>query len=174
MAYRRVQTAEIQSLNPTRFPPLDLIRPDLILRETDAGVLQVQDALRKKWLVLSPEEWVRQHVVHWLLHHTGFPASLLSLERGIPGANSGRTDVLGFDRQGRPLLLTECKSAQVEISSATVIQAMAYNEILRARFIWLSNGLQHNVLELNPDFSMKKEHLFLPVFGEMDEIVRCS
>ena len=174
MAYRRVQAAEIQALNPKRFPPLDLIRPDLMLRETEAGLLQVQDVLRRKWLVLSPEEWVRQHVVHWLQHQTGFPASLLSLERGLPGLRSGRTDVLGFDRQGRPLLLAECKAAQVEISSATVIQAMAYNEIIRARFIWLSNGLQHKVLELNPDFSLKNEPAILPEFSRMVEIAGLS
>jgi hypothetical protein len=170
MADRPVQAAEIQALNPERFPSLDLIRPDLKIRETGDGILHVQDALRRKWLVLSPEEWVRQHVVHWLLHQTRFPSSLLSLERGIPGGNSGRTDVLGFDRQGRSLLLVECKAAQVKIDSSTVIQALAYNASICARFIWLSNGLQHKVLELNPDFSLKNEPAILPEFSRMVEI----
>jgi hypothetical protein len=170
MAYRPVQTAEIQALKPENFPILDLIQPEMLLRETDEGALQVRDHLRRKWLVLSPEEWVRQHVVFWLLQQSGFPASLLSLEKGLPGSNTGRTDVLGFNRLGRPLLLVECKAAQVGISSATVIQAMAYNEVVGARFVWLSNGRQHKVLELNPDFSLKKEHAILPDFSRMESM----
>ena len=167
MAQGAVQKIEISELNPDRFPVLDLIRPSLVLRKTEDSLIQVQDPLRKKWLVLSPEEWVRQHVVHWLLYHTGYPSTLLSLERGVKGRQAGRSDVLGFDRNASPLLLVECKSAEVEISSETALQAMNYNSILRARFIWLSNGRNHKVLELDASGILKQEHNILPLFEEM-------
>ena len=167
MAQGAIQKIEIPELNPERCPVLDLIRPRLVLRKNEESVIQVQDPLRKKWLVLSPEEWVRQHVVHWLLYHTGYPSALLSLERGVKGRLSGRTDVLGFDRNASPLLLVECKSAEVEISSETALQAMNYNSTLKARFIWLSNGRNHKVLELDPSGILKQEHRILPLFEEM-------
>lgn len=170
MANRPVQAAEVQALNPEHFPVLDLIQPEMQLRPDEKGGFVVLDLIRRKWLQLTPEEWVRQHVVHWLQQQSGFPASLLSLERGLPGKQKGRTDVLGFDRQGRPLLLVECKSAKVEIAESTVIQALAYNASLKARFIWLSNGLKHKILELHPDYSLKSEPAMLPRFEEMERM----
>lgn len=172
MAYRPIHAAEVPVLNPDRFPSLDLILPSLILRENNSGERQVKDLLRKKWLFLSPEEWVRQHVIHWLLHQTVYPASLLSLEKGLPGNNSGRTDVLGFNRAGKPMLLVECKAALVKIDNVTVLQALRYNASLGAVFIWLTNGRQHKVLELHPDCSLKTEHAILPAFHLMEETLR--
>ena len=149
MANRTVQKIEIEELSPARFPKLDLISPPLDLKKTDNETIMVRDQLRKKWLVLSPEEWVRQHVIHWLIVQSGFPASLLNSERGLSG-RSNRTDVTGYDRNGNPLLLVECKAPEVELSEAVLFQAIRYNQVLMARFIWLSKGKKHRVIEMAP------------------------
>ncbi len=155
-----------ETLDARRFPALDLLRPPLQLRSNDVGLVEVFDLLRKKWIVLKPEEWVRQHIVYWLLQQSGYPAGLLSLERGLE--NSGmRTDVLGYNREGKPLLLVECKEPDVDISAETLTQAIKYNQLLKARFIWLSNGLRHQVLELDEKKQQYKKHAMLPHFNQM-------
>ena len=163
----QVQVIKTAELNPAEFPLLDLIRPEMHLQRSGESKIEVWDQLRKKWLVLSPEEWVRQHVLHWLLHQTGYPAGLLSSERGVSGLQAGRTDVLGFDRKAAPLLLVECKAATIGIGPAVVLQAMKYNSMLKARFIWLSNGKSHKVIELDRDMKLKQELPMLPSFEEM-------
>lgn len=133
-------------LPPDRFPALDLVRPDLNARYEN-GDFYVQDALRHQRLLLTPEEWVRQHVLHWLLYVSGFPASLLSVERMI-GKTLKRADVVGYNRSGNPLLLVECKAPTEPIDQETVRQAVVYNQQLKCLYIWLTNGLVHRVLNI--------------------------
>jgi len=166
MAQGSVQETEIQTLDSGIYPVLDLLPPQLNLRRK-GDFIEVHDSLRKKWLLLTPEEWVRQHVVHWLLTQTRFPDKLISIERGLRGRSGGRTDVLGHDREGRVLLLVECKAATESISERTVLQALRYNSELAARFIWLTNGRIHKVLEFSNDGSLHLEHGILPGFETM-------
>ncbi len=108
----------------------------------------VADILRKKLVALTPEEWVRQHFVHYLLLN-GFPKGLLKLEGSLKlHARAKRTDVLVSDRQGKPYLLGECKAPEVRIDKNTLFQALHYNQSLNAPFVVLTNGLAHAVISL--------------------------
>lgn len=99
------------------------------------------DAFRKKWIVLTPEEWVRQHLLHYLTNQ-GYPATCMQVERLVAynGINK-RFDVLIRNRQGHPWLLIECKAPQVPITQAEVYQIAAYNNTLKAPYLCLTNGI---------------------------------
>ncbi len=102
------------------------------------------DVLRKKNILLTPEEWVRQHWIHFLIASQGFPKGLVSAERGLVyNGLQKRTDLLVFDRQGSPYFLIECKAPEVEINQKVLTQAITYNQTLKCPFIGLSNGRKH-------------------------------
>ncbi len=102
------------------------------------------DVLRKKNILLTPEEWVRQHWIHFLIVGQGFPKGLVSAERGLVyNGLQKRTDLLVFDRQGSPYFLIECKAPEVEINQKVLTQAITYNQTLNCPFIALSNGKRH-------------------------------
>ena len=157
-------------LPPQAFPPLDLLRPPLELKIENKNYF-VKDILRAKWLKLSPEEWVRQHVLYWLITQTKFPASLISIERKVTNGSFNRADVVGYGKDGKPLLLVECKAISETISKRTVTQAMKYNQHFMANYVWLTNGKTHLVYGLNestPGFVQLNQ---LPTFERMLESV---
>ena len=124
-------------------PELNLppIQPQLL---QEGGKVFIFDGLRKKHLLLTPEEWVRQHWIRFLIDHQGFPKGLIASERGlIYNGLQKRTDLLIFDRQGLPYFLIECKAPEVEINQNVLSQAIAYNQVLSCPFIALSNGKRH-------------------------------
>ena len=104
----------------------------------------IWDALRRKHVVLTPEEWVRQHVVHYLADHLGYPRGLLSLERGLRyNQRQKRTDLLALDPAGKPLLLVECKAPTVAITAEVAQQASVYNQTIGAPLLLITNGMVH-------------------------------
>lgn len=108
------------------------------------GVLSIFDSLRKKYLVLTPEEWVRQHMISFLVEFKQYPKSLFALERSILYNNlQKRFDILILDRKGQPFLLIECKSTEVKLSQKTVEQVAVYNKSIGAAYMGISNGRQH-------------------------------
>ena len=107
-----------------------------------AGVLQVFDGLRKKWLALTPEEWVRQHVVGFLIHEKKVPAGLISLEKALRLNDlNKRYDVVVFDHSLKPWLIVECKAPYVPLDATVAEQALRYNLALPAAFVMISNGV---------------------------------
>ncbi len=120
--------------------------------KNSAGKIYIYDAIRKKWLVLTPEEWVRQHLINYLHVFLGFPTTLMRIERGTAyNKLQKRTDICVFDTQGNPLLLVECKAPQIPIATATVQQAAIYNQTIKAPFLLVSNGRQHYCWSVGPD-----------------------
>ncbi len=108
------------------------------------GKLLVFDSLRKKDLILTPEEWVRQHWISYLLNQLDYPKGLVALEKGLKyNQLMKRTDILVFNQKGAPYLLIECKAPQVAINQKTLEQACLYHKELQPDFLILSNGLQH-------------------------------
>jgi Type I restriction enzyme R protein N terminus (HSDR_N) len=150
------------------FPKLDLLLPDLKIENNFHKGFMVVDILRLKKVKLTPEEWVRQHVLYWLLEKSAFPASLLSVERKVHSSSGNRADVIGYGKSGTPLLLVECKAPGETISSITAIQAMKYNQYLKAPFIWLTNGKTHTVLKFTEGFEKPDVLADLPSFHQMD------
>lgn len=146
------------------FPKLDLTEPNLRFEHQSTG-WHVWDGLRKKWLLLTPEEWVRQHVIHWLKTVTGFPEKLLTAERQVK--NRKRADVIGYDRNGKPLLLVECKAPDIPIDSLAAQQAILYHQSLASPFLWLTNGKVHWVFQFQPIDKTWKKLAGLPSFEDM-------
>ena len=102
------------------------------------------DQVRKKFLLLTPEEWVRQHWIHFLIDFQGYPKGLIALEKGLKyNLIRKRTDLVVFDRKGIPYLLIECKAPEVELDNKVLSQALAYHTTLLCPFVILSNGLNH-------------------------------
>lgn len=108
------------------------------------GQAQVWCAVRGCWLVLTPEEWVRRHLVAYLTEGCGVAPQRIVEEYPVPlNGQAQRADVVVVDGAGRPLLVAECKAAGVELSRATLEQAVRYNSVLGAPYLVLTNGLKH-------------------------------
>jgi hypothetical protein len=104
---------------------------------------EVWDGIRKQWLVMTPEEHVRQCLVRYLTETCGVPKGLISLERGLQyDRRRKRYDLLIYDRAGRPFILCECKEPRVPIDDAVVHQISLYNSKIGARILLLTNGPQ--------------------------------
>ena len=102
------------------------------------------DNLRKKYFVLTPEEWERQHFVRFLIEGKKYPVSLIALEKELTLNNrKKRTDIVIFDKQGNPDIIVECKAPRIKISQATFDQIARYNLKLKAKYLVLTNGIEH-------------------------------
>jgi len=100
-------------------------------------------------LVLTPEEWVRQNFIFFLIQHRGFPRGLLKLESGVKYyQRKGRYDAMFLDRSGSPLLLIECKAPDVKIDRTTLNQVARYNSQTQAPFLALTNGMEHYFIKV--------------------------
>lgn len=117
------------------------------------------DEIRKKFVVLTPEEWVRQHVVQYLLLEKKYPKSLINVEKlvKVNGLNK-RYDIVVFQPNGEIFLLIECKAPEVSISQQTFDQIARYNLKLNAQFLMVTNGLNHYFCQM--DFENEK-YVFL-------------
>jgi len=112
------------------------------LRE-QTGKLYIFDEIRRKYIILSPEEWVRQHLIQFLVLEKNYPKGLIRVESGLVLYTlRKRSDILILDRNGNNLLLGECKAPGVKLSPMVLDQAARYNQTYLAPFIVISNGLQ--------------------------------
>lgn len=117
------------------------------------------DIIRKKYVVLTPEEWVRQHVVHYLHTEKKYPLSLISIEKQLKiNTLVKRTDVVVFNKKGTPEIIVECKAPNVPISQGTFDQIARYNLTLKANFLMVSNGLNHYYCQMDHE---KETYVFL-------------
>ena len=108
------------------------------------GKREILDPLRRKYVRLTPEEWVRQHLVHYLIADLGYPRGLIAIEKGIDlHGKRFRADVIVHDRAGQAVLMAECKEPDVAISQQTFDQIAAYNRVVQARCLLVTNGLVH-------------------------------
>ena len=117
------------------------------------------DEIRKKFILLTPEEWVRQHTVQFLLQDKKFPKSYINVEKLIKINDlSKRYDVVVFHPNGDIYLLIECKAPEVPISQNTFDQIARYNLVLKAKYLMVTNGLNHYFCQM--DFENEK-YIFL-------------
>ena len=108
---------------------------------------QIFDIIRKKWIILTPEEWVRQHIVHFLLSQN-YSKNLMQVEsEHCYQERKKRTDILVFDRNGKPFLVVECKAAHIPLSSDVFSQVAVYNYCIDAPFVMMTNGMQLGIFE---------------------------
>ncbi len=126
------------------FEKLNLPPFDIKLRRDPDGAVRVFDPLRSKWLVLTPEEWVRQHFVNYLIAELGFPRSLIANETGLKFNDmQRRCDTVVFHRDLTPACIVEYKRPTVEITQRVFDQIARYNSVLGAGHLIVSNGLRH-------------------------------
>ncbi len=112
------------------------------------------DIIRKKFVVLTPEEWVRQHLVHYLIHHCGCTPSLMAVEKGLTvNGLQKRFDVLVYDNKGKAILLAECKAPDIQLSENTFLQAAVYNQSLAVSRLVITNGLELRFCQYNNTFT---------------------
>jgi hypothetical protein len=105
------------------------------------GVNEIFDVIRKKWLVLTPEEWVRQNILQFLLLKKNYPASLIAIEKEIRlGELKKRCDIVVYNRNSEPWMIIECKEMNVSLSQKTIDQILRYHITLPATFLIISNG----------------------------------
>lgn len=121
--------------------------------------MAIFDEIRKKFVVLTPEEWVRQHVVQYLLLEKKYPKSLINVEKlvKVNGLNK-RYDIVVFQPNGEIFMLIECKAPEVAISQQTFDQIARYNLKLNAQYLMVTNGLNHYFCQM--DFENEK-YVFL-------------
>jgi type I site-specific restriction endonuclease len=122
--------------------------------------LQIFDNQRKKFVALTPEEWVRQHFLRFLIEEKHFPAALLAVEKEliINGLNK-RCDAVLFNREGEPLLIIELKAPQIPLTQAVFDQVAVYNSKLNVAYFIVSNGLQHYCCQVDKE---NVRYKFLP------------
>lgn len=120
------------------------------VKKNPSNELYIYDVVRKKYVKLTPEEWVRQHAVNYLLHSKKIRKSLIKVETSLHVNDTlYRVDVLCVSSLGENLLLLECKEPREKISQATFDQLMRYNNVLLSKYVWITNGLEHFIYELN-------------------------
>jgi len=117
------------------------------------------DIIRKKYVVLTPEEWVRQHIIHYLINEKKYPISLIAVEKKLILNNlTKRTDILIFNNEGLPHIIVECKAPSVKINQKAFDQIARYNLKLNANFLIVSNGLEHYFCKMD---KIKETYIFL-------------
>jgi hypothetical protein len=124
----------------TDLPVLNLPEAALRLRELPRG-RQIYDAFRKKWVSLTPEEWVRQHMLHFIHVHCAYPANKIAVEHSIiVNGLKKRADILVYNRKLEPWLLIECKNTTVLLNQEVMDQMLRYNLKLNVPFMAMTNG----------------------------------
>ena len=117
------------------------------------------DIIRKKYVVLSPEEWVRQHIIHYLITVKRYPKSLIAVEKQLMvNTLTKRFDILVFNNNGCPGLIVECKAPSIKIKQDTFDQIARYNLKLNADYLMVTNGLRHYFCKLDHE---NKQYKFL-------------
>ncbi|MEY3646692.1 MAG: hypothetical protein RL127_1400 [Bacteroidota bacterium] len=132
---------------------LKLLFPEFEYKLTQKdGKLFIYDGIAKKYRALTPEEWVRQHCLNYLTQHLNYPPSIIQIERGHEiDQMQRRTDIQVFDKQGNVFMLIECKAPHVALTAQTFQQISQYQKKNEARFLVLTNGLMHQIFEIDID-----------------------
>ena len=132
------------------------------------GKKLIFDSFRRRWVALTPEEWVRQNFVRYLTEVKNFPASLVAIERSMRmNQNDFRTDIVLFSKSGNPVVVVECKAPEVKITQQVFDQIARYNLGLRVSYLIVTNGLTHYCCRFD---SSSLCYTFLPEIPDYKEL----
>jgi hypothetical protein len=135
--------------------------PDFRIKDK-GGKEFIFDTLRKKWLVLTPEEWVRQNFIQYLIKTKKYPSALIAIEKEIQlGEMKKRFDVLVYDKDHKPLMMIECKAAEIKLDENVLEQALRYNIGVPVQYIVITNG--------KATYAWEKENGHLQLLNEIPE-----
>lgn len=147
--------------------PLNLPTFDIKLQGTREHP-RIFDMLRRRYVALTPEEWVRQHFIHYLIEHLGYPATLLANEIGLQvGQKQLRADSVLYDQKLHPRMILEYKAPHIPITQKVFDQISVYNLLLHADYLIVSNGMHHYCCKM--DYEGKK-YVFLDHIPRYEEI----
>lgn len=133
-----------------------------------AGRLTIFDFLRRRYVALTPEEWVRQHFTHFLVGHKGYPKGLLANEVELTiGDKSLRCDSVLYDRELRPRMIIEYKSPHIKLTQKVFQQIATYNFLLHVDYLVVSNGMEHHCVKMDYD---NQKYLFLDDIPDYEKI----
>ena len=133
------------------------------------GHLTIFDVLRRKYVALTPEEWVRQHFVHYLIGHKGYPQTLMANEIQLAIGNKKlRCDSVLYDRYLKPRMIIEYKAPTVNITQKVFDQITVYNMLLHVDYLVVSNGIKHYCCQMDYD---NQKYLFLEDIPDYQEII---
>ncbi len=136
--------------------------------KSEEGRSYIFDSIRRKYVLLTPEEWVRQHFIRYLVEEKGFPASLIAVEKEFRfNRMKKRTDILAHDRRGEPVVLVECKAPAVGIGREVFNQIGLYNLSYNVPWLIVTNGMKHYCCRYDEG---KAEYLFTDSIPAWDEI----
>ncbi|MCM1109670.1 MAG: type I restriction enzyme HsdR N-terminal domain-containing protein [Clostridium sp.] len=137
-------------MSSVHFPPLNL-PPTEPRIEPVGGILSIFDPIRRRFVALTPEEWVRQHFVSWLVTDLGYPRSLIANEIGLSvNGRPRRADTVVYTPDLRPLMVVEYKNADIPLTQTVFDQIVRYNIVFRAPYIAVSNGMTHYICRIDP------------------------
>lgn len=126
------------------------------------------DNIRKRYVVLTPEEWVRQNLIAYLVNDKKYPASLIAVEMPVKiNRLEKRADIVLFSKQGIPIIIAECKAPGIKISQKVFDQAALYNLDMKVEYLIISNGMVHYCAELN---HLEKKWRLLPEIPEFRNV----
>ena len=147
-----------------KMPHLNLPKVALKTKSVE-GTIQVFDVIRKKYFVLTPEEWVRQHFIYYLNKEKNYPMGLMKVEKMIKyNSMQTRADIVLYNKEGKSNMIVECKAPEVKITQDTFNQIAKYNFQLKVDFLVVTNGIKHYCCQMDYE---KNEITFLddiPVF----------
>lgn len=127
---------------------------------------EIFDPIRHKYVTLTPEEWVRQHLIAHLVRIKGYPVAMIGVEKQLMlNKLPKRFDLVVFGRNAAPFLLVECKAPGVEITEKTFDQAARYNMLLQAEYFLITNGLEHYTCRI--DYK-NKQYVFIEDIPDFD------
>ena len=112
--------------------------------------VSIFDVIRKKFVILQPEEWVRQHCIHYLIVHKKYPKSLINIEKELTiNGLKKRYDIVIFNPDGSIFLIVECKAPKITINQTTFDQIARYNLALNAEYLMVTNGINHYYCQMD-------------------------
>ncbi len=142
---------------------------EMKIRE-EGNTKQIFDPIRKKYVALTPEEWVRQHFINLLVTHKNYPMGLLAVEHPVKVNNmQQRVDIVAFNKQGKPMLVVECKAPEVKLTRETYAQAARYNLSLKANYLVVTNGVTHFCSKIDNESKKFYPLTDIPQYGQLSE-----
>jgi hypothetical protein len=127
--------------------------------KSDGQITKIFDTIRRKYVTLTPEEWVRQNFIQYLISEKKYPATLLAIEMPIRyNTLKKRGDIVAFNNHGAQVLMVECKAPEVRITQQVFDQIARYNLSLNIKYLVVTNGLEHYCCQMDHE---KKSYLFL-------------
>lgn len=140
--------------------------PFKLKKENDK--ILILDEIRKMYVVCTPEEWVRQHFVKYLIHEKKYPAGLLAVEKSFTfNRLSYRADIVAHDKTGAPRMIVECKAPGINITQQAFDQAARYNFHFRVKYLILTNGMKHYCCKIDLEKNSLEMVREVPGFGLM-------